>query len=124
MIVKCSDISTEVRPPNVAGEIKIILEKWVDLLLEEFFCQSDREKSMGLPTMPFMDREKVTKPSAQIGFIQFVMIPLYCFFDSRYETFALVCPTIENDFIVPIRKSLKYYKVMAEETAANLLVSK
>jgi hypothetical protein len=77
MIVKCSDISTEVRPPNVAGEIKVTLEKWVDLLLEEFFCQSDREKAMGLPTMPFMDREKVTKPSAQIGFIQFVMIPLY-----------------------------------------------
>lgn len=52
MMVKCSDISTEVRPPNVA-------ERWVDLLLEEFFSQSDREKAMGLPTMPFMDREKV-----------------------------------------------------------------
>ena len=58
MIVKCSDISNEVRPNTVA-------EPWVDNLLEEFFCQSDREKSEGLPTAPFMDRQKVTKPSAQ-----------------------------------------------------------
>lgn len=60
MVVKCADISTEVRPPHIA-------ERWVDCLLEEFFSQSDREKLDGLPTMPFMDRDKVTKPAAQIG---------------------------------------------------------
>ena len=58
MVIKCSDISNEVRPSAVA-------EPWVDNLLEEFFCQSDREKAEGLPTAPFMDRQKVTKPSAQ-----------------------------------------------------------
>ena len=26
---------------------------------------------------PFMDREKVSKPSAQIGFIKFVLLPLF-----------------------------------------------
>ena len=26
---------------------------------------------------PFMDREKVTKPTAQIGFIKFVLIPMF-----------------------------------------------
>ena len=42
------------------------------------FCfQSDMEKEMGLPVAPFMDREKVTKPSAQIGFIKFVLIPMF-----------------------------------------------
>lgn len=39
--------------------------------------QSDREKSEGLPVAPFMDREKVTKPTAQIGFIKFVLIPMF-----------------------------------------------
>lgn len=58
ILIKCSDISNEVRPNNVA-------EHWVDSLLEEFFSQSDREKAEGLPTAPFMDRQKVTKPSAQ-----------------------------------------------------------
>lgn len=40
-------------------------------------CQSDREKAEGLPVAPFMDREKVTKPTAQIGFIKFVLIPMF-----------------------------------------------
>jgi high affinity cGMP-specific 3',5'-cyclic phosphodiesterase 9 len=39
--------------------------------------QSDREKTEGLPVAPFMDREKVTKPTAQIGFIKFVLIPMF-----------------------------------------------
>lgn len=39
--------------------------------------QSDREKEEGLPVAPFMDREKVTKPTAQIGFIKFVLIPMF-----------------------------------------------
>lgn len=45
------------------------------------FCsvgfKSDREKSEGLPVAPFMDRDKVTKPTAQIGFIKFVLIPMF-----------------------------------------------
>lgn len=31
----------------------------------------------GLPVAPFMDRDKVTKPTAQIGFIKFVLIPMF-----------------------------------------------
>lgn len=39
--------------------------------------QSDMEKLEGLPVAPFMDRDKVTKPSSQIGFIKFVLLPLF-----------------------------------------------
>lgn len=39
--------------------------------------QSDREKAEGLPVAPFMDRDKVTKATAQIGFIKFVLIPMF-----------------------------------------------
>ena len=42
-----------------------------------YLFQSDVEKLEGLPVAPFMDRDKVTKPSAQIGFIKFVLIPLF-----------------------------------------------
>lgn len=41
------------------------------------YFQSDREKAEGLPVAPFMDRDKVSKPTAQIGFIKFVLIPLF-----------------------------------------------
>ncbi|EHH16944.1 hypothetical protein EGK_13208, partial [Macaca mulatta] len=70
ILIKCCDISNEVRPMEVA-------EPWVDCLLEEYFMQSDREKSEGLPVAPFMDRDKVTKATAQIGFIKFVLIPMF-----------------------------------------------
>ncbi|KAI9100633.1 hypothetical protein DFS34DRAFT_693311 [Phlyctochytrium arcticum] len=99
MIVKCADISNEVRPKHVS-------EPWVDSLLEEFFSQSDREKEEGLPFAPFMDRQKVTKASAQVGFIGFVMIPLF-------ELVSKVLPNMEEPVIQPIRKALEYYKGMA-----------
>ncbi|KAJ3380186.1 High affinity cAMP-specific and IBMX-insensitive 3',5'-cyclic phosphodiesterase 9A [Entophlyctis sp. JEL0112] len=95
MIVKCSDISNE--------------EPWVEALLNEFFTQSDTEKVQGLPTAPFMDRDKVTKAGAQVGFIGYVMIPLY-------ELVAKVLPNMDKTVIAPIKESLSYYKDMLEKT--------
>ncbi|KAJ3257605.1 High affinity cAMP-specific and IBMX-insensitive 3',5'-cyclic phosphodiesterase 9A [Borealophlyctis nickersoniae] len=101
MIMKSADISNEVRPTDVA-------EPWVDCLLEEFFTQSDREKAEGLPYAPFMDREKVTKATAQVGFIQFVMVPLF-------ELVSKVLPNMEEPIIKPIRQALAYYKELQEK---------
>lgn len=95
IMVKVSDISNEVRPMAVA-------EPWLDCLLQEFFNQvfkiqnwvvfrssglyiktfffspqSDTEKLKGLPVTPFMDRDKVSKPSCQTSFIRFVLLPLF-----------------------------------------------
>lgn len=39
--------------------------------------QSDTEKLKGLPVTPFMDRDKVSKPSCQTNFIRFVLLPLF-----------------------------------------------
>lgn len=60
------------------GEGGWILELGVPMTcyLTRYF-QSDREKAEGLPVAPFMDRDKVSKPTAQIGFIKFVLIPLF-----------------------------------------------
>jgi len=105
MLMKCSDISNEARPSDVA-------EPWVDALLEEFFAQSDLEKAQGLPVAPFMDRDKVTKSGAQIGFIGFVMIPLF-------ETVAKVLPEIDTAILPQIRKAHAHYKDLgAKQTAA------
>ena len=45
--------------------------------MQEFFKQSDAEKLEGLPVTPFMDRDKITKPSSQCSFIGFVLLPLF-----------------------------------------------
>lgn len=50
-----------------------------------------------------MDRDKVTKASAQVGFIGFVMVPLF-------EALSKLLPGIEEPVVQPIKKSLDYYK--------------
>lgn len=102
IFIKAADVSNEARPMDVA-------EPWLECLLEESFNQSDLEKLEGLPVAPFMDRDKVTKPGAQIGFIQFILIPL---FESLVELF----PVFETALIKPIRSALEYYKSMATNT--------
>ena len=54
-----------------------VSEPWVDCLLEEYYMQSDREKSEGLPVSQYMDRDLITKPKAQIGFLTFILLPMY-----------------------------------------------
>ncbi|XP_070293751.1 high affinity cGMP-specific 3',5'-cyclic phosphodiesterase 9A isoform X7 [Salvelinus sp. IW2-2015] len=100
VLIKCCDISNEVRPMEVA-------EPWADCLLEEYFMQSDREKAEGLPVAPFMDREKVTKPTAQIGFIKFVLIPMF-------ETVMKLFPQIEDVMVQPLRESRDRYEELKQ----------
>lgn len=98
ILMKVSDISNEARPMDVAMP-------WLDCLLQEFFNQSDIEKLEGLPVAPFMDREKVTKSSSQIGFIKYVLLPLF-------EALGTLLPVIEKDIIQPVRNALDYYTQM------------
>ncbi|KAM5275575.1 high affinity cGMP-specific 3',5'-cyclic phosphodiesterase 9A isoform 6-T6 [Hipposideros larvatus] len=100
ILIKCCDISNEVRPMEVA-------EPWVDCLLEEYFMQSDREKSEGLPVAPFMDRDKVTKATAQIGFIKFVLIPMF-------ETVTKLFPAVEELMLQPLWKSRDRYEELKQ----------
>ena len=57
------------------------------------YFQSDLEKLEGLPVAPFMDRDKVNKPSSQIGFIKFVLLPLF-------EALGDLFPVIEVSVII------------------------
>lgn len=96
VLIKVADISNEARPMDVA-------EPWVDRLLQEFFAQSEAEKSEGLPVTPFMDPDKVSKPGSQVRFIGLVLLPLF-------ESLTLLLTEL-NDFIVhPVRIALDYYK--------------
>ena len=46
-------------------------------IVEEFFQQGDRERQLGLPISPFMDRENPKIPRSQINFIEFICAPVY-----------------------------------------------
>ncbi|XP_018561051.1 high affinity cGMP-specific 3',5'-cyclic phosphodiesterase 9A isoform X2 [Anoplophora glabripennis] len=107
VLIKVSDISNEARPMDVA-------EPWLDKLLQEFFKQSDAEKLEGLPVTPFMDREKITKPSSQCSFIGFVLLPL---FEALGELFI----ELQDLIIQPVRDALDYYRRLNEATREERL---
>jgi high affinity cGMP-specific 3',5'-cyclic phosphodiesterase 9 len=69
-LIKCADLCNEIRTFALS-------QRWVPLVLEEFFAQGDVEKQRGFPVGFTNDRDKVTGASSQIGFIKFLCLPLY-----------------------------------------------
>lgn len=100
VLIKVADISNEARPMEVA-------EPWLDQLLQEFFKQSDAEKLEGLPVTPFMDRDKVTKPSSQCSFIGLVLLPLF-------ESLGELLMELDDLIVQPVRDALEYYRRLNE----------
>ncbi|KAI9340919.1 hypothetical protein BDR26DRAFT_802473, partial [Obelidium mucronatum] len=70
ILMKCADVS------NPTKEWSIYFQ-WADRVLEEFMRQGDMEKSLNLPVSPFMDRDNINVPSSQIGFMDYVLLPLF-----------------------------------------------
>ena len=64
-------------PILTCHSLQHLMEKWVELLLDEFFAEGDDEKAMGLDVGAMNDREKVVIPKAQVGFINFIIKPLW-----------------------------------------------
>jgi len=68
-LLHCADVSNPMKPWDVC-------EFLADRCLEEFFCQGDQEKALGIPVQMLNDRDKVNRPNSQVGFIEFVISPL------------------------------------------------
>ncbi|XP_062608258.1 cAMP and cAMP-inhibited cGMP 3',5'-cyclic phosphodiesterase 10A-like [Saccostrea cucullata] len=67
-----------------AADLCAVAKPWdtqietVDRLYNEFYQQGDEEKKQGLTPIPMMDRENSKdQPKQQIGFINFICMPLY-----------------------------------------------
>lgn len=69
MFLHWSDVSNPCHPWDICN-------KWAFCVLNEFFLQGDKEKSLGVPVQMLNDRDAVNKPNSQIGFIEFVVAPL------------------------------------------------
>eukprot|EP00002_Diphylleia_rotans_P040138 TRINITY_DN9462_c0_g1_i1.p1 TRINITY_DN9462_c0_g1~~TRINITY_DN9462_c0_g1_i1.p1 ORF type:complete len:1162 (+),score=253.04 TRINITY_DN9462_c0_g1_i1:407-3892(+) len=50
---------------------------WSDFVLEEFLNQGDKEKENSFPISPFMDRDKVDQVKMSLGFIDFIVRPIF-----------------------------------------------
>jgi len=82
-MLHCADLSNPTKPLD-------IYKKWVDVLLEEFYQQGDKEREIGLEISPMCDRYNSTVEKSQVGFIDYIVHPLW-------ETWAdLVNPDAQN----------------------------
>ena len=50
--------------------------RWLSNLEEEFFRQGDKERELGIPISPLFDRSKQGVSKSQVGFYDFVALPL------------------------------------------------
>jgi hypothetical protein len=69
LLVHAADISNPCRPWEVC-------QQWAHACLDEFFSQGDREKDLGIPVQMLNDRCKINRPFSQIGFLEFMIVPL------------------------------------------------
>ena len=54
-----------------------ICQTWAYRLIEEFWEEGDKERELGLEIGMLNDRHKVVVPKSQVGFINFVTLPLW-----------------------------------------------
>jgi hypothetical protein len=77
--IKCADISNATKIPHLSMH-------WTALIMEEFFHQGDEEKRLGLQVSPLMDRKSTVVSKCQLGFIDFIVMPLYQNWDIYLNT--------------------------------------
>ncbi|GLE03802.1 hypothetical protein PINS_up012704 [Pythium insidiosum] len=86
---------------------------WSRLVTEEFFRQGDTERQYGLPVSPLCDREHCQFEKSQIGFLEFVVLPLYSAAES-------VLPLRLDDVLERVQGNLATWRCRAERVANGL----
>jgi len=100
VVIKCADISNEVRPEHIA-------KPWVKKLFEEYSLQYSRETLENLPQSSYMNTEKVNVTDSQIHFIESFILPMY-------KELSKVNEDAITIFIKPLKESLHRYKAALE----------
>lgn len=68
-ILHTADIANPMKPWELARRLAY-------LCVDEFFAQGDMEKALSIPVQMLNDRDKVSRPNSQLGFLEFVILPL------------------------------------------------
>jgi len=73
--------------------------KWVRRLEEEFFSQGDKERAMNLPEVSFlMDRNNPGASDTQVGFFDFVVLPLFREFSSAFPAMTPMLAGVDANY--------------------------
>ncbi|XP_069783991.1 3',5'-cyclic-AMP phosphodiesterase 4C-like isoform X3 [Narcine bancroftii] len=69
-MVHCADLSNPTKPLH-------LYRIWVDKIMKEFFNQGDRERERGMDISPMCDKLTASIEKTQVGFIDFIVHPLW-----------------------------------------------
>ena len=98
ILLHVSDISNPARTFNIS-------EKWALLISEEFFRQGDTEAKRGMDISPLCDRNNTKINESQIGFITYVVAPLFVAWSKLVPEISICLQTMEES-----KKLWKDYK--------------
>ncbi|XP_071743051.1 3',5'-cyclic-AMP phosphodiesterase 4C isoform X2 [Lepeophtheirus salmonis] len=95
-MVHCADLSNPTKPLE-------IYRRWCDLIMEEFFKQGDKERDTGLDISPMCDRHNATIQKSQVGFIDYIVHPLW-------ETWADLVHPDAQDILDTLEDNRDWYQ--------------
>ena len=93
MALHCADVSNPSKQWST-------YEQWVDKCMEEFFRQGDKERELGMKISPFMDRRNPTIAKCQVGFLSFIVKPLF-------QAWTQMLPGLQNTIMSNIENNLE-----------------
>eukprot|EP00326_Haptolina_ericina_P019855 CAMPEP_0181196908 /NCGR_PEP_ID=MMETSP1096-20121128/15734_1 /TAXON_ID=156174 ORGANISM="Chrysochromulina ericina, Strain CCMP281" /NCGR_SAMPLE_ID=MMETSP1096 /ASSEMBLY_ACC=CAM_ASM_000453 /LENGTH=454 /DNA_ID=CAMNT_0023286735 /DNA_START=12 /DNA_END=1373 /DNA_ORIENTATION=+ len=96
LIIKSADISNPTRALSV-------YTPWISGVMEEFFTQGDAERALGLPISMNCDRKTVQVAKCQVGFITFLVKPLF-------QGFSKYLPELEQIAMRNLDANLEHFK--------------
>jgi len=90
-MIHCADLSNPTKPLE-------IYIKWTDRIMEEFWRQGDKERNLGLEISPMCDRRVASVEKHQVGFIEFIVHPLWeTWADLVYPDASAILETLEQN---------------------------
>ncbi|XP_019884770.1 cAMP-specific 3',5'-cyclic phosphodiesterase isoform X5 [Camponotus floridanus] len=97
-LVHCADLSNPTKPLP-------LYRQWVSLLMEEFFLQGDREREQNMDISPMCDRHSATIEKSQVGFIDYIVHPLW-------ETWADLVHPDAQEILDTLEENRDWYQSM------------
>uniref|UniRef100_A0A8C7ZLE5 Phosphodiesterase n=1 Tax=Oryzias sinensis TaxID=183150 RepID=A0A8C7ZLE5_9TELE len=97
-MVHCADLSNPTKPLE-------LYRKWTDRIMVELFTQGDREREKGMEISPMCDKQNASIEKTQVGFIDYVVHPLW-------ETWADLVHPDAQEILDTLEDNREWYQSM------------
>ncbi|XP_061153257.1 cAMP-specific 3',5'-cyclic phosphodiesterase 4D isoform X3 [Syngnathus typhle] len=97
-MIHCADLSNPTKPLE-------LYRQWTDRIMVEFFTQGDRERDKGMEISPMCDKHNASIEKSQVGFIDYVVHPLW-------ETWGDLVHPDAQDILDTLEDNREWYQSM------------